>query len=119
MSWSNQLRTIATDTPATTTITSLSGDAEFEVLGKGGQAKAKTQLVVNFATPLNEDGSMPGEIDVFISALRTERTILRTFSNIEVSGLRTGSATNGNGKVAQYSVVCLPKVEVVKGAKPR
>ena len=62
---------------------------------------------------------MPGEIDTFISALRSKASILRSFPNIEVSGLRTGSSTNGTGKVAQYSVVCLPKTEAVKAARPR
>jgi len=119
MGWSTQLRTIAADTPETTIITSLTGDGEFEVPGKGSQAKPKTQLIVNFATPLTEDDAMPGEIDAFISALRAEASILRYFPNIEVSGLRTGSAANSTGKVAQYSVVCLPKTEAVKGAKPR
>src|SRR5208283_2362697 len=108
MGWSTQLRTIAADTPETTIITSLTGDGEFEVPGKGSQA-----------TPLTEDGAMPGEIDAFISALRAEASILRYFPNIEVSGLRTGSAANSTGKVAQYSVVCLPKTEAVKAAKPR
>ena len=37
--WSSQFRTIAADTPATTVITSLTGDGEFEVPGKGSQAK--------------------------------------------------------------------------------
>ena len=57
MGWSGQLRTIAADTPATTIITSLTGDGELTVPGKGNQAKPKTQLIVNFATPLTEDGS--------------------------------------------------------------
>ena len=119
MGWSSQIRTIAADAPATTTITSLSGDGEFEASGKGSQANPKNQLIINFATPLTEDGIMPSEIDAFISALRTETSILRHFPHIEVSGLRTGSVANNAGKVAQYSVVCLPGLEIVRGAKSR
>ncbi len=119
MGWCSQIRAIAADVPATTTITSLSGDGEFEASGKGSQAKSKNQLIVNFATPLTEDGIMPSEIDAFISALRTEPLILRHFPHIDVSGLRTGAAANNTGKVAQYSVVCLPGVEIVRGPKPR
>ena len=59
MGWSSKLRTIAADTPDTTIITSLAGEGEFEVPGKGGQAKAKSQLIVNFATPLTEDLELP------------------------------------------------------------
>ncbi len=87
--------------------------------GKGSQANPKNQLIINFATPLTEDGIMPSEIDAFISALRTETSILRHFPHIEVSGLRTGSVANNAGKVAQYSVVCLPGLEIVRGAKSR
>ena len=41
MSWSSQLRTIAAETPPTTTITSLSGDGELEVAGKGARPRPK------------------------------------------------------------------------------
>ena len=42
--WSSQLRTIAADTPATTIITSLAGEGEIEVPGKGSQAKPKNAV---------------------------------------------------------------------------
>jgi hypothetical protein len=112
VSWSSQLRTIAVDTPETTIITQLTGDSEID-LGKG---KSKKQLIVSFATPLSEDGAMPPEIDKFITELRDEPTILEHFPNIEVSGLRTATV-GSSGKAAQYSVVCLPKTEVII-AKP-
>lgn len=117
--WSTQLRTIAADTPETTIVTSLSGEGEAELPAKGNQGKPKKQLVVNFATPLAEDGAMPGEIDKFITALRSELSILRHFPNIDVSGLRTGTTGNNSQKVAQYSVVCLPKTEQIKGGNTR
>ena len=73
-------------------------------------------MIVNFATPLAEDGAMPGEIDRFLTALRAEPSILRHFPNIEVSGLHADTSTASKApKVAQYSVVCLPKTELVKG----
>ena len=77
--WSTQLRTIAADVPETTIITSLTGDGEARGSRQGKPGKAKKQLVVNFVTPLAEDGAMPGEIDQFISALRDEPSILRHF----------------------------------------
>ncbi len=117
--WTTQLRTIAADTPETTIITLLTGDGEAELPGKGNQGKAKKQLIVNFVTPLAEDGAMPGEIDKFISALRGEPSILGHFPNIEVSGLRTGTTGNSHQQAAQYSVVCLPKAEPIKGGNTR
>ncbi len=117
--WSGKLHTIAAAAPPTTIITSLNGSGEFEAPTKGNQNKGKLQLVVNFSTPLAEDGAMPGEIDTFLSALRAEATILREFPSIEVSGLRTGSSGFGSGKAAQFSVVCMPRVEPAKGARPR
>ena len=110
--WSTQLRTIAADTPETTIIMSLGGDGEID-LGKANQGKPKKQLIVSFATPLTEDGAMPPEIDKFITALRSEPTILSHFPTIEVSGLRTGTIGASGTKSAQYSVVCLPKAEVI------
>ena len=114
--WSSQLRTIAADTPETTIITSLAGDSEID-LGKANQGKPKKQLIVSFATPLSEDGAMPPEIDKFITALRAEPAILGHFPTIEVSGLRTGTLGSTGSKTAQYSVVCLPKAEMIV-AKP-
>ena len=117
--WSTQLRTIAADTPETTIITSLLGEGEVEIPSKGNQNKPKKQLVVNFVTPMAEDGAMPGEIDKFISAFRGELSILHHFPSIDVSGLRTGTVANNTQKVAQYSVVCLPKTEPTKGGGPK
>ena len=117
--WTTQIRTIAADTPETTIITALTGDGEAELPGKGIQGKPKKQLVVNFVTPLAEDGAMPGEIDKFISALRAEPSILHHFPNIEVSGLRTGTTGKGTQQGAQYSVVCLPKTEPIKSGNTR
>ncbi|WP_165220487.1 hypothetical protein [Aquisphaera insulae] len=119
LDWSTQLRIIAEDTPDTTIITSLVGDNETDLGSKGGLGKGKKQFIVNFATPLGADGSMPGEIDRFISELRAEPAILGHFPTIEVSGLRTGSLNNDKGAVAQYSVVCLPGAEATGKGRPR
>jgi len=59
--WSVPLRTIAAAAPESTIITGLSGDAEVEMTSKS--LKSKKQLIVNFATPMSEDGSMPREIE--------------------------------------------------------
>ncbi len=68
--WSVVLRTVAAAVPESTTITGLSGEAEVEAASKSASGKAKKQLIVNFATPMSEDGSVPREIDGFLAALR-------------------------------------------------
>jgi hypothetical protein len=117
VSWSSQLRTIAIDTPETTVITSLAGEGPMQGAGKPS-GQAKKQMIVNFATPLAKDGSIPGEVNELIARLRSEPAILRQFSSIEVSGLRSSEST-ARGKEVTYSVVCLPGAETAKksGAK--
>ncbi len=57
-----------------------------EAASKSGMTKPKKQLIVNFATPMSEDGSVPREIDGFLTALRGEPMLKRHFPLIEVIG---------------------------------
>jgi hypothetical protein len=66
---------------------------------------------VNFATPMGEDGSLPGEIDGFLAALRKDPSLKRDFSLIEVSGLRANPAGQRGRPFASYTVICLPKMD--------
>jgi len=115
--WSVPLRTIAAAAPESTIITGLSGDAEVEMTSKS--LKSKKQLIVNFATPMSEDGSMPREIDGFLASLRAEPTLKRHFPLIEVSGLKANPGKQGQHPFVSYSVVCLPKGEPIKTATAR
>jgi hypothetical protein len=112
--WSVVLRTVAAAVPDSTTITGLSGNAEAESPSKAASGKGKKQLIVNFATPMPEDGSMPREIDGFLAALRGDATLKRLFPLIEISGLKANAAKTGIRPFASYSVVCLPKAETNK-----
>ncbi len=105
--WSVPLRTIAAAAPEDTVIRSLSGEAEVEATGRSAQ-KARKQLVVSFETPLDEDGSLPKKIDIFLNSLRGEPSLKRHFPLIEVTGLRANPARQGMEPSASYSVVCLP-----------
>lgn len=117
IAWSGQLQTIAADTPEGTTITLLSGDADLEINGAASKKKAKKQLVVQFNTPLNDDGRIPRHIDAFLSTLREEPLVLRHFPDVNVSGLQTGTAGKDR-KVALYSVVFLPKARAGAAKAP-
>ncbi len=112
--WSVVLRTVAAAEPENTTIRGLTGEAEVEATGKSGMTKPKKQLIVNFATPMSEDGSVPREIDGFLAALRGEPMLKRHFPLIEVSGLKANPSKRGEQPFASYSVVCLPKAEASK-----
>lgn len=107
IAWTSQLRTIAADTPEGTTISMLAGDADVEIHGAATKSKEKKQLVVQFNTPLPDDGSIPPHIDKFLSTLREEPLVLQHFPNINVSGLQTGTA--GKVKKITYRVDFLPK----------
>jgi hypothetical protein len=117
--WSALLRTVAAAVPETTTITGLSGEAEVETTSKGTSAKPKKQLVVNFVTPNSEDGSMPREIDGFLTALRGEPALTRHFPLIEVTGFKLNPGQQGKQPFTSYSVVCLPKAEPTRTVTPR
>jgi hypothetical protein len=114
VNWSGSLRTIASAMPESTIITSLTGDAEMEAGSKSGPVKGKKKLIVSFETPLAGNGSLPQEVDAFLSALRADTTLKRHFPLIEVSGFRANPARLGGRASAAYSVVCLPLVEKAK-----
>jgi hypothetical protein len=116
--WSAVLRTVAAAEPENTTIKGLTGEAEVEATAKAGMNKPKKQLIVNFATPMSEDGSVPREIDGFLAALRGEPMIKRHFPLIEVSGLKANPSKRGEQPFASYSIVCLPKAEGAKTSVP-
>ena len=88
VAWSMPLRTIAAAAPDDTVLMTLSGVAELDSANKSTGAKAKKQLVMSFTTPLSEDGSVPAEIDGFLTTLRGEPAIKRNFPLIEISGLQ-------------------------------
>ncbi|MGP0063258.1 MAG: hypothetical protein ACLQGP_06590 [Isosphaeraceae bacterium] len=106
--WSASLRTIAAAAPESTVITSLSGDAPVEAKSKGGGSSSKKQLVINFTTPMSEDGSLPRELDAFLATLRGEPALKRTFPLIEVTGLRANPTRAGERPSASFNIVGLP-----------
>jgi hypothetical protein len=114
--WSAVLRSVATAAPESTTVTSLSGEAELETTTKGAPAKPKKQLIANFSTPMAEEGSVPPEIEGFLAALRGDATLTRHFPLIEVSGFKANSGKGARQAYTSYSVVCLPKAEPIRSA---
>ena len=115
--WSTQLRTISTHIPASTLVTSFQGNGELNDKGPGNSSN-KNQMVVNFTTPLGEDGDVPPEVNEFIAKLRVEPAMKKTFPMIDVSGVQARAGQGGQNPIAVYSVVCkpgaTPKTEPVK-----
>ena len=109
--WSMPLRIIAAEAPRSTIVTGLSGIAEVETTAVTGPAKTRQQLIVQFATPMSEDGVVPREIDGFLATLRDEPTLKSNFPVIEISGLRANAAQAERRPFASYSIICLPKTE--------
>jgi len=112
--WSAQLRTVAGVTPGSTLVTSFLGINEAQLPGKG-KSTAKSQMVVNFTTPMGSEGVIPSEINEFIAALRLEKPLRRNFRIVNFSGVQTKQAQAKQSASATYSVVCLPGAEP-KGA---
>jgi hypothetical protein len=123
--WAASLRKIAAAAPPSTVITSLTGDAAVEAKSRSGPQSAKKQLVINFAMPLAEDGSVPKELDGFLATLRAEPVLTQSFPLIEVSSLKANEARSGSRPFVSYSLICLPKTaaapkpEIAKSARER
>ena len=64
-------------------------------------------MVVNFTTPMGNDGAIPGEINEFIAALRLEKPLIRNFPTVNFSGVQTKQAQANQSASATNSVVCL------------
>jgi hypothetical protein len=116
VNWSGSLRKIAAAMPESTIITTLAGDAEIEAGSRSGGSRGKKKLIVSFETPLAGNGSLPHEIDGFLTTLRADATLKRHFPLIEVSGFRANPSRQGSIPSASYSVVCLPIAEKGKNA---
>jgi hypothetical protein len=114
--WSAVLRSVATAAPESTTVTTLSGEAELETTTKGASGKSRKQLTINFSTPMAVEGSVPPEIEGFLAALRGDATLTRHFPLIEVSGFKTNSGKGVKQPYTSFSVVCLPRAEPTKPA---
>ena len=112
--WSAVLRSVATAAPETTTVTSLTGEAELDTPTKGAPAKSRKQLIVNFSTPMAEGGPVPPEIEGFLATLRGDAALTRHFPLIEVSGFKANSGKGTRQSFTSYSVICLPKAEPTK-----
>jgi hypothetical protein len=117
--WSGALRKIAAAMPESTLITALAGDSEIEAGSGMGRGKSKKKLVVSFETPLAGNGSLPPEIDGFLTALRAEAALKRHFPLIEVTGFRANPVKLGAQPSATYSVVCLPVADKTKAPAGR
>ena len=108
--WSTQVRTVAGVMPGTTLVTSFQGINEAPLPGKS-KSGSRSQMVVNFTTPMGSEGAIPSEINEFIAALRLEKPLQHNFPIVNFSGVQTRQAQGKQSGLATYSVVCLPGAE--------
>ncbi len=110
VSWSSQLRDVASHLPANTRLTSLVGAGELESLGgKGSPVPPKKSFVLRLETPIPPSGETPREVDGMLESLREQSRLKREFPVIELKDLKTAkSQARDGGSFASYSIVCLP-----------
>jgi hypothetical protein len=113
--WSAQLRTIASDMPESTLVTSFQGTGGIK---DKEQSSSKSQMVISFTTPLGIDGAIPLEINEFIAALRVEPVLKQEFPVIDVSGVQARQSQGKQLPSASYSVVCTAAAKD-KGSGPK
>jgi hypothetical protein len=104
--WATPLGIISGAMPDSTLVSSFQGTVEGES-GVKASSKAKTQMIVNFTTPLAVEGAMPLEINSFIATVRADPALRKRFSTIEVSGLGANKGHGDLAPYASYSLVCL------------
>lgn len=108
--WSHHGREVTRLMPDNLFLTSIEGTSELKREGKKrvGQ-KPEKSLVVRGAVPLQEDGSMPAEIDRFVNALRDDPALKSEFPIVELADLKQMKHTNDESPLASFTVTCLPK----------
>ena len=110
VSWSGQVRDVASRMPEKTRVTSLVGAGELENLsGKGSPGPPKKTFVLRLETPVPASGETPREVGELLGSLRDESQIKREFPVIELKDYKSAkSQVKGEGAAASYTIVCMP-----------
>jgi hypothetical protein len=107
--WTAYTEDLSTQLPENIQLRSFSGLCEASTKKEG--AKPKKSYILKLAAPIAQGGGIPQEIDAYLSALRKHPLLKRDFPNVELADLRWSQAASGKKAVADFTVVCLPRLD--------
>lgn len=120
--WSTYTREAASLLPDNMVLRSF--DAMGELPGGKNSKGPKKLLQLGLSAPIPQGLKMPKEIDNYLDALRSNKTIKREFPQVGLGSLRWAEAKAGSAPQANFTVDCMPgaappTIKVVPAPKPK
>jgi hypothetical protein len=111
--WTSHLQDVSSCLPKQTSLSTFHGTCELETSGKARQngSKPKKSLILCAETPLRRGGTVPQEIDGFLSMLRSRPALKHDFAVVELAEIKASEAASGGKSLTSLTVVCLPKAD--------
>jgi hypothetical protein len=108
--WTAYTHDLPARLPRNAQLTALHGLCELEYFGrKEGAIKPKKSFLLRATAPLAANGTMPREIDGFLTALRNHPLLKHDFPDVELADIKRFQLFSGAQPMANFTVVCLPK----------
>jgi hypothetical protein len=108
--WTSYTQDISARLPADATLTMFQGLCELETTGKkDGVVKPKKAFTIRATAPIAEDRSTPKEVDLFLTALRSDPLLKRDFPIVELADIKWFQPNVTAQPNALFTVICLPK----------
>lgn len=116
--WSSYTHDIPARLPTNAQLTMFHGLNEMECIGRKreGEIKPKKSLLLRVSAPILANGSMPREIDAFLDSLRGHPLLKRDYPLVELADIKRSQAFTSSEPVANFTVICLPKVKTAPAA---
>jgi hypothetical protein len=110
VTWTAYTHDLSQRLPAEATLTVFHGLCELESTGKKESViKPKKQLTFMGVAPIADDGSIPKEVDTFLTALRDDPLLKRDFPVVELDEIKWFQPNITAPPDALFTVICLPK----------
>ncbi len=105
--WTTYTHDISERLPENATLTMFQGMCELDDAAK---TRPKKSFSIRAEAEIPEDGAMPKEIDVFLTALRGHPLLQRDFPLVELADIKCTQPNRKDQKpTAMFTVLCLPK----------
>jgi hypothetical protein len=112
--WTEYTHDVAERLPEKSTLTLFQGMCELEDGGK----KPKKLFTVRAEAPIDSNGTMPTQVDDFLTSLRGDPLLKRDFPNVELTDIKTTQpARKEESATAIFTVLCVPKATAAPAPK--
>ena len=114
--WTAYAQDVSTQLPESILLRSFSGQCEARTKKEGN--KPKKSYILKLAAPIAQGDGIPEEIDAYLGALRVHPLLRRDFPIVELGDLRWSQSASGKKAVAEFTVICLPKLDKAPAGPP-